>query len=81
MSEKDVLSWRKLSVSKWIFILQNCVGIITPDMCLPETKQMVFEHFTISLQEANRSIIDEFNGNAEKLYVQFYGLLAENISL
>ena len=54
-------------------------------MCLPVGKRKVFVHFTISLQEANilwenlRPIIDGFNGNAERFYAQFYGLLAENI--
>ena len=38
---------------KLIFILKNCVGIITADMCLPEAKQKAFEHFIISLREAN----------------------------
>ena len=41
--------------------------------------------FSISLEEANilwvklRPLLDEFNGNAERFYAQFYGLLAENI--
>ena len=85
MSEKDVLSSRKLPISKLISILNICAGIITADMCLPEAKRKVFEHFSISLEEANilwvklRPLLDEFNGNAERFYAQFYGLLAENI--
>ena len=44
-----------------------------------------FHNVTISLQEANilweklRQITDEFNGNAEKFYAAFYGLLVENV--
>ena len=85
MSEKDVLSSRKLPISNLISILNICAGIITTDMCLPEAKRKVFEHFSISLEEANilwvklRPLLDEFNGNAERFYAQFYGLLAENI--
>ena len=85
MSEKDVLSSRKLPISNLISILNICAGIITTDMCLPEAKRMIFEHFSISLEEANilwvqlRPLLDEFNGNAERFYTQFYGLLAENI--
>ena len=54
-------------------------------LCLPEATRNVFQNFTISLQEANllreklRPITDEFNGNAEKFYAAFYGLLVENL--
>ena len=80
------LSLRKFPVARLISILKNCVSIVAADMCLPEATRKVFlNDFTISLQEANilweklRPVIDEFNGNAEKFYATFYGLLVENI--
>ena len=85
MSEKDAVSLKKFPVSKLISILRNCVSIVAADMCLPEATRKVFQNVTISLQEANilweklRQITDEFNGNAEKFYAAFYGLLVENV--
>jgi hypothetical protein len=84
ISEKDQLSLKKLPLSKLTSVLKNCAIIVAADLCLPEVTRKIFESFTFSLEETQilweklRPIIDEFNGNAEKFYSQFYGLLAEN---
>ena len=85
LSEKDVTSLKKFPVSKLISILKESANIVAADMCLPDETRKLFFDFAISFGEANllwerlRSVIDKFNGDAEKFYSLFYGLLAENI--
>jgi hypothetical protein len=73
-----------LPLAKLSGIVKKCAGIVATDMCLPEATRKVFENFTFSLQETNvlweklRPLVYEFNGDAEKFYSRFYGLLAEN---
>ena len=64
--------------------MKKCATIASAGMCLPEATRRIFCSFNFSLAEANilweklRHIVNDFNGNAEKFYCQFYGLLEEN---
>ena len=84
-NQLSVKSLKKFPVSKLIAILKECANIVATDMCLPEETRKIFFNFSFSFQEANtlweklRSVTDQFNGDAEKFYAAFYGLLAENI--
>ena len=83
--EKDLSSLKKLSLAKLSSILKHSASIVTADLCLPEATRAVFQKNSISLSELNilweklRPIVDGFNGNAEKFYAKFYGLLTENL--
>ena len=66
-------------------ILKESANILTADMCLSDETRELFSNFSISFAEVNilwgrlRPVIDKFNGNGEKFYTLFYGLLGENI--
>ena len=78
-AERDVTSFKKLSLLQLSATVKKSASIVAADMCLPESPRKVFESLTFSFEESNklwdkvRPVSDGFKGNAEKCYAEFYG--------
>jgi len=84
MSEEDVDSYKKLSMSKLFSIFKASSDVVAADMCLPLETRKKFQDLSLSRPQATelwkilRPVVDQFHGDTEKYYANFYGLLAEN---
>ena len=85
LSNKDDKPLKKFPIARLNSILKECSDIVANDVCLPGDTRKLFNNFTISFEETNvlwnrlRPVVDNFIGNAETFYAEFYGLLTENI--
>jgi hypothetical protein len=76
-----------LSPLKLKSIVEECASLLQMDMCLPFDirKQFSCEKFSYSLDDAEnlwqklKPIIEQFKGNSDLFYQDYYGLLSENL--
>lgn len=79
-----VNSSAKLEQHKLCEILNSCIEKTLSDCCLPEATRNKFKGITFCLDDANEllkiisHIVENFSGDAEVFYADFYGLLLEN---
>ena len=82
--EKDSIQFSYLDLER---IVGECAYKLSNDLCLPEEIRIKFskQNFcfssedSISLFEKFQCFISKYNGDAEKFYSQFYGLLYKNL--
>lgn len=75
----------KLTTLKLKNIIEKSAVIVSSDLCLPSSKRLLFENFSLSDEELDvlivklKPVVNKFSGDREKFYAEFYGLLIKNL--
>ena len=66
--------------------MERCSSVCQQDLCLPDDIRSKFGSFdftnddALGLWEYLEAVVEEFHGDAEKYFMNFYGLLHETLS-
>ena len=66
--------------------MERCSSVCQQDLCLPDDIRSKFGSFdftnddALELWEYLEAVVEEFHGDAEKYFMNFYGLLHETLS-
>ena len=80
--EHEEMLWKKLHPMKFNSMVNNCAIIVSNDACLVDEnigKKFLSSNESLELWNKIKHIIKEFNGDAEKFYASFYGILVANV--
>ena len=73
-----------IAIDEFMNTVKNCADSCSEDLCLPEDPRKMFSSFDftpvddpVELPAVLKPVVENFHGNTENYYSNFYGLLQE----